>query len=365
MAYFYQDVTVTGKRNVRTVALTDSATINVDSDKTDIGVLTTLSQDSLFNAPTGTPEDNQLLQYRITSSVSRVISFDPIFNGASSLLLPTNTTGSNIDDYIAFRFNAATNKWNIIGSTIGNVAGPATALNAISTTQGSIIYRNASQWTGLNPGTAGHALISNGAAANLSYAQVPTIVDRSIRFTPTALEEGIIPCMQIAAISSDFVLANATGVQNCFPEGNNTLTLSSSTAYMVEGFYKIVTGNVTHHTTAMGFDGTATITNFEYEVMLWSAGANTRTNTQSTTQVSGVASKVLNAASGALHNAASEALHTNIKFKGILRINAAGTFIPQIAFSADPTGTCAMAIGSYISFTALGSNTFQSVGSWS
>lgn len=354
MAYFYEDVIVTGKRNIRTVALTDAATINVNSDKVDIGVLNTLSQDSLFAIPSGTPDDNQLLQYRITSSVSRAISFNAIFEPSSSLSLPINTTGNNKIDYIAFRFNANTNKWILIACSIGTPITPT--LDTISSTQGSIVYRNATNWVGLNPGTAGYALISNGTGANLSYTQIPTVVDRTLRFTPTASETGIIPTMQMIAVSSDFVLANNTGSQNCFPAAFDTLTLSGSTTYMVEGFYKIRTGNVTH-TTAMGFGGTLTINNFEYDVMLWSANANTITTTQTTCQVSGLASKVL--------NTTSTALATNIKFKGILRVNAGGTIIPQIAFNADPTGVCDMRIGSYICFTPLGNNNFQSIGSWS
>lgn len=99
----------------------------------------------------------------------------------------------------------------------------------------------------------------------------------------------------------------------------------------------------------MAFGGTLTINNFEYETLLWSAAANAVTTAQSTCQVNGLAFKVL--------NATSNAVGTNIKFKGIIRVNVGGTIIPQIAFNADPTGTCNMRIGSYISFTALGSNT--------
>ena len=43
-------------------------------------------------------------------------------------------------------------------------------LDAISSTQGSILYRGASAWAALAPGTSGHFLKTNGAAANPEWA---------------------------------------------------------------------------------------------------------------------------------------------------------------------------------------------------
>lgn len=43
-------------------------------------------------------------------------------------------------------------------------------LDGISSTQGSILYRNASDWVALSPGTSGHFLKTNGAAANPEWA---------------------------------------------------------------------------------------------------------------------------------------------------------------------------------------------------
>lgn len=44
--------------------------------------------------------------------------------------------------------------------------------SAIGSTQGSILYRGASAWSALGPGTSGYALVSGGAAANPSWASV-------------------------------------------------------------------------------------------------------------------------------------------------------------------------------------------------
>jgi hypothetical protein len=45
----------------------------------------------------------------------------------------------------------------------------STALDLVGSTQGSILYRGASAWTALTPGTSGQVLRSNGAAANPSW----------------------------------------------------------------------------------------------------------------------------------------------------------------------------------------------------
>lgn len=177
-------------------------------------------------------------------------------------------------------------------------------------------------------------------------------------FTPTAGKRGIIATDHISTIQSDFTLAAASGVQSAFTATHDVITLEASTTYDFEGVYIINTGTTTH-TTAIAFalGGGATVTSVEYLVTLWSAAANTIATTSSNVHVSGVASKVL--------NATSTAVYTIIRFQGIWRQNAAGTVTPQINFSASPTGTNLMKVGSYIKFSPKGSNTMTFVGPWS
>lgn len=105
--------------SLRVVTLTDAATVTPNADTTDLGILTSLSQPSTFANPTGTPTNGQLLQIRITSSASRAIAFGTAYQTASSLALPTATTGGGAEDYIAFRWNSTDSKWDLIGTTIG------------------------------------------------------------------------------------------------------------------------------------------------------------------------------------------------------------------------------------------------------
>jgi hypothetical protein len=46
------------------------------------------------------------------------------------------------------------------------------ALDAVTSAQGSILYRNATNWVGLPPGTSGQFLKTNGAGANPEWASV-------------------------------------------------------------------------------------------------------------------------------------------------------------------------------------------------
>ena len=102
--------------NLRAIALADAATVTPNSDTTDIGILATLSQTTTFGNPTGTPSGGQLLILRINSTLSRLISFGSIYSG----VLPTATSGSNREDYIQFRYNAVTVKWDMVMTTIQN-----------------------------------------------------------------------------------------------------------------------------------------------------------------------------------------------------------------------------------------------------
>lgn len=194
--------------------------------------------------------------------------------------------------------------------------------------------------------------IKNSTNTGITTQATPTSITRA------GTAAGLWPVPMIAAIQADFTLAAASGVQSVFPTTYDVWTLEGNTTYLMEGQYILNTGATTH-TTAMAFalgGGASIVTDgLQYTTILWSAAANTLTTTQSTTHVSGVASKVL--------NATSTAVYTLIQFKGLLRMNAGGTVTPQIAFSANPTGTNLAKIGTYIQFTPIGAGAFTSIGS--
>jgi hypothetical protein len=176
--------------------------------------------------------------------------------------------------------------------------------------------------------------------------------------TPTAITRagsvnGLFPVTLWAGPSSDFTLLAQLGVQPVFPTTIDVVTLEANTTYLMTGQYILNTGATTH-TTAMAFalGGSASVTSFEYLVNMWSSAINTISTTQSSTHVSGVASKVL--------NATSTAVWTLIQFTGMVRMNAGGTITPQINFSANPTGTNLTKVGSFIQFVPIGTGSVVS-----
>lgn len=195
-------------------------------------------------------------------------------------------------------------------------------------------------------------------APTTGYTAGDVIYTGDAYYAATAITSpGYIPTYQSVYLAADFTLQAASGVQACLTAANDTLTIAAATTYEFEGQYILNTGATTH-TTAMAFSlaGGATVSSFEYTTILWSAALNTIATTASFTHVSGVASKVL--------NATSTAVYTMIKFKGVMRTTLGGTITPQIAFSANPTGTNLMKVGSFIKFTPIGNNTVEPIGLW-
>jgi len=167
---------------------------------------------------------------------------------------------------------------------------------------------------------------------------------------------GVTPTIQVICPSSATALTSGTAAQNVFsPVGFDTITVQAATTYMFDGFYILKTG-ATSHFTSMSFAlTTATITNMTWFVL---GTANNGVGGQATSQTT----TFYNSDSGGQIIGASTNSHTLIKFEGIMRVNAAGSVVPQITFSAAPGGTNTLEIGSYLRFYPIGSNTIDSVG---
>ena len=102
----------------RVVPLVDAATITFSIDSMDIGVLGSLSQDSLIANPVfpSTPSDGQKFMLRILSSAPRALTWGSQYTGSSGVDLPAITTGGGAVDYYLFHYNTALAKWQYIPS---------------------------------------------------------------------------------------------------------------------------------------------------------------------------------------------------------------------------------------------------------
>ena len=200
-------------------------------------------------------------------------------------------------------------------------------------------------------------------ATLVSATNIKTINGSSVlgagNLVVSASATGVLSDLQMSILQSDGTLNAALGVQTWAgtnKTAQDVFTVAANSTYRVRGRWIVNTGATTH-TTAMAFAlATATVTDFQYQVLLWNAALNGIATVQSTVHASGVASKVM--------NATSALVFTNIYFEGIMVVGTGGTVTPQINFSANPTGTNLMKRGSWISYELLGANTGTTIGGW-
>lgn len=103
---------LSGIRPGAAVALTDGATITVNSDTTDTGKVT-IAGNRTMAAPTGTPYGGQRLILRIKQDAtgSRTITWNSVFRFPGGTP-PTLTTTASKTDYLGFIYNADDSKWD-------------------------------------------------------------------------------------------------------------------------------------------------------------------------------------------------------------------------------------------------------------
>jgi hypothetical protein len=149
---------------------------------------------------------------------------------------------------------------------------------------------------------------------------------------------------------------NATGAQNWIPTGG-AASVEAGVVYAFEGILNLTrSAGAVSHTTSLVFGGTATLTS-----ILWRA----QTNTGDT-----LANAVGNHAAGRVATAVvvkaasvSASEEISILVHGSVKINAAGTFIPQFQYSAAPGGAPTIQIGTRFTLTKKGSG-FNTKGTW-
>ena len=193
--------------------------------------------------------------------------------------------------------------------------------------------------------------LSLGASAIISASTATAKALKSVVPAGT----GITPTIQIICPSANFTLLNQTATQPVFNTPQDTITLQASTTYMFDGQY-LLTNGTTSHTTLLSFVlTTATITNCTWTTQNANSSAVN-------TVVSGMSSVMFNSVAGGAVNGGSGGANTIIRFQGIMRVNAGGTLVPNIAFGTAPSGTNITLVGSYIKFYPIGSNTIDFVG---
>lgn len=176
-------------------------------------------------------------------------------------------------------------------------------------------------------------------------------------------QRAVVPSVQFTSLATNRAGANNNSAQAVFASTEDTLTVEGSTSYRFEAVYSFTrSAGTTAHRTNVLFGGTATFTSIGYHVVSSSTEADFGGGLP---YAFGLHSNVATAFDifGADTNDAVETV--TVKLSGIMRINAAGTIIPQIQYSAAPGGAPTFLAGSYFEAWPIGSNSVVSVGDFS
>ncbi len=166
-------------------------------------------------------------------------------------------------------------------------------------------------------------------------------------------DEEVLEPVLFRTLASNTAFTNGNSDQPWFPDGG-VLTVEADSTYQFEGLLLITSGTTTH-TTGLNFGGTATLTNINYIAESSSVAVNA-------VGVAGTRTHINQAANTTI-NATSAAAGTVIKVEGVVRINAAGTFIPQFRFSAAP-GAGNVLANTFFNMRRIGRGAVVSYGSW-
>ena len=163
---------------------------------------------------------------------------------------------------------------------------------------------------------------------------------------------------QFVELTTPYTLASGTALQKLFnATTNGTITVQAATTYFFECDFDLATMATGSGNFSFGFGGTATLTSVKY--MAWSVKAANLTTPVAPQVVMGTAATAL-----ALVSNTSTSQQTGMaRIRGTIRVNAAGTLIPQVALGVSTT-TAAVGTNSYFRLRPVGSNTVTTVGNW-
>ena len=211
----------------------------------------------------------------------------------------------------------------------------------------------------LIPGTAASPSLLIPAGVNLTTPVAGSVGydAKALYFTPDILSgRGVIDAGLLAVLSAPAAISSAVGAQRIFATPTTgALTLAANTTYLIDSLITLTVGTGLASNN-FSFGGTATVTSVMYETVCLDVAAAATTGTATTAFWTSMA--------GGAMDAANTSPNTAFTVKGVIRVNAGGTIIPQIAFSGAPGGTPQINTNSFMKFTAVGNGTVNQIGAW-
>jgi len=216
------------------------------------------------------------------------------------------------------------------------IGSPATGLIVYQTDGSAGLYvRNAAAWQLLGSGGGGGVNIYN-SDGGLSSNRILDFVEYSLYFG-TSNEyvnyafhrKGVIPGIQILALSADRTLTNTTSQQAFFTPSFNTLTLVQSQTYFFSGVFYLTTMSATSGNLTIDIKGGGTIT--ISSIMYFTTGFDNNNVGTANTLSGGVSTT----SSYSTPVTAETGTQLILRFEGTLRIPllGGGTIIPSVSLT--------------------------------
>jgi len=321
------------------------------------GGTTTLTSASTFQQYfTGTL--NQTVVMPVTSTLAVGWSYE--INNNSTGTLTVNSSGGNLILSIP---GGSSGAFTCIGTTLTTAADWEAEWNgaAVITGTGSVVLSASPTFTGQVTVPAGttsaapiifpsSALLTTAAGGRMEYDNT------AFYLTPSQTAVGgraVINHSMVYALSATRNLADVATAQSVFGVG---LTVAAATTYEIDMMFAVSSTGVVSNSLGIGFGGTATLTSIGYEAIV----------SQGTTAYGATPNQYLIqvATNSTVTSAVASATYRIVRVKGLVRVNASGTFIPQLTYSAASGAVPVVAANSYIKMTPVGTNTVTTIGAW-
>lgn len=162
----------------------------------------------------------------------------------------------------------------------------------------------------------------------------------------------------LSILASDFTGQDANTAQPVFSSGQDAIDLEAETTYRFRAKYWITrAAGTTSHTTGVLFGGTAVLSAVDYLAQVTNPTGN---NLGSTQQIQADAATLVTLTGG--NTAATE--NVVVVLDGTIRVDQAGTLIPQFKYSAAPGGVPTIKKNSYFEIWPIGGDGVATLGPW-
>jgi hypothetical protein len=167
---------------------------------------------------------------------------------------------------------------------------------------------------------------------------------------------GVMDVQQFISLTGTYTLTSQTAAQKLFNSTTNgALNVKAATTYYFECFYTLSSMSATSGSFGFAIGGTATLTSIAWTSYAIKATTGTTAATLQTTFNTTAANTTI--VTGSTQTAGSA------RISGYIRVNAAGTIIPQVSLGV--AAAAIVGVNSYFRIIPMGTNTVTSVGNWS